>query len=212
MDAQKRDFDTAAASWDENPIRTRLAGDVAQAIRKAVVLTSAMDVLDFGCGTGLLGLQFSPHVCTLTGVDSSQGMLAVFQKKAADQKLGNAQGVLLDIETGAELPGRYDVIVSSMTLHHVQATETLLGKLHRALKPSGHLCVADLDLEGGQFHDSNEGVFHFGFDRGMLQAALTKTGFSDVRIATAAQVMKPNASGAERCFTVFLATGKKASE
>jgi len=207
MDAKKRDFDVAAASWDENPIRVKLANDIAKAINDAVALTSAMDVLDFGCGTGLLGLQFCSRVRSVIGVDSSQGMIAVFQKKAADRKLTNAKAIGLDLEAGAELPGSYDVIVSSMTLHHVQATELLLRKLYVALKPSGYLCIADLDLEGGQFHDSNEGVFHFGFDRTALQAAFAKTGFTTVRIGTAAEVTKPAASGAERCFTVFLITG-----
>jgi len=209
MGAKKRDFDAAAASWDENPIRVKLANDIAKAINGAVAFTSTMDVLDFGCGTGLLGLQFCSRVRSLTGVDSSQGMLAVFQKKAADQKLTNAKAVGLDLEAGAALPGSYDVIVSSMTLHHVQDTELLLSKLYGVLKPSGYLCIADLDLEGGQFHDSNEGVCHFGFDRTALQAAFEKTGFTIAQINTAAEVMKPTASGVERCFTVFLLTGKK---
>lgn len=53
MTGQKRDFDNAAATWDENPARVKLAHDVARAIRHTMQLTPDMDVLDFGGGTGL---------------------------------------------------------------------------------------------------------------------------------------------------------------
>jgi precorrin-6B methylase 2 len=58
MSSEKRDFDKEAAAWDEQPARVQLAGDVAAAIVRQVTLRTDMDVLDFGCGTGLLTLQW----------------------------------------------------------------------------------------------------------------------------------------------------------
>ncbi|MDD4138360.1 MAG: methyltransferase domain-containing protein, partial [Methanoregula sp.] len=75
MTGEKRDFDSAASTWDEDPGRVKMAHDVARAIRETVTLRPDMDVLDFGCGTGLLALNLQPHIRTITGVDSSQGML-----------------------------------------------------------------------------------------------------------------------------------------
>jgi predicted TPR repeat methyltransferase len=78
----KRDFDKVAASWD-TPMRVKLATDVAGAVSAEVRLATEMDVLDFGCGTGLLALQLQPYVRSITGVDSSQGMLDVLGSKIA---------------------------------------------------------------------------------------------------------------------------------
>ena len=82
MTTEKRDFDQVAASWDQNPARLKLASDVAHAISQQAQLTPDMDVLDFGCGTGLLTLHLQPKVRSITGVDSSEGMLAVLRKRS----------------------------------------------------------------------------------------------------------------------------------
>jgi ubiquinone/menaquinone biosynthesis C-methylase UbiE len=96
-----------------------------------------------------------------------------------------------------------------MTLHHVKEIRPLLDQFYRILTPSGYLCIADLDLDDGQFHDNNEGVFHFGFDRALLRKDFMKGGFNDIRDRTAAEVMKPSSDGGMRSFTIFLMTGRK---
>jgi len=40
-----------------------------------------MKVLDFGCGTGLLSFFLQPYVGEITGIDTSKGMIEVFDKK-----------------------------------------------------------------------------------------------------------------------------------
>lgn len=49
-------FDQAAATWDDNPSRIGLMKAVGEAILRQVQPTAEMDVLDYGCGTGLVGL------------------------------------------------------------------------------------------------------------------------------------------------------------
>ena len=44
---------------------------------KAQVLQPHMDVLDFGCGTGLLAMGIADSVATVLGVDNSSGMIQV---------------------------------------------------------------------------------------------------------------------------------------
>jgi len=205
--AEKRDFDKVAASWDQNPMRLKLAGDVAHAISQQAPLTPDMDVLDFGCGTGLLTLHLQPKVRSITGVDSSEGMLAVLRSKVAQGKLPNVRTTYFDLDKGDALPGRYDLVVSSMTLHHIPDVARLLAEFHRVLKPGGRLCLADLDSEGGRFHDDSTGVFHHGFDRAALVRHLEAAGFCDVQAVTAAEVVKPSAGGGMARFTIFLVTG-----
>lgn len=209
MNAEKRDFDKAAASWDENPGRVKMAKDVAGAISRQVTLTRDMDIMDFGCGTGLLSIELLPLVRSVTGVDSSQGMLDIFDRKIAGLGLKNVRTMLVDLDRGDRLTGGYDLVVSSMTLHHVRGMETLFNQLYNATAPAGYLCIADLDPDDGLFHGDNTGVFHFGFDRDNMRKVFTKAGFDNLQDVTAAELMKPLRNGEMRRFTVFLITGQK---
>lgn len=209
MKIAQQHFDKAAATWDEMPLRVKLAEDVAAAIIGQVTIAPAMTALDFGCGTGLLTLQLQPLVQSIIGVDSSQGMLDIFNAKIAAANLANVTTLLLDADQGGTLTGSYDLVVSGMTLHHIRATAQLLAQFHTVLAPGGTLALADLDQEDGQFHDDSTGVFHHGFDRASLHRALTAAGFVDVADVTAAHIEKPGSDGATRTFPVFLITGRK---
>ena len=209
MTGEKRDFDAAAATWDENPGRVRMAHDVARAILGTIRPGPAMDVLDFGCGTGLLTLALQPHVRTIIAVDSSQGMLDVLNKKIKAQDIKNVRTRHVDLEKGDELPGTFDLVVSSMTFHHIRDTGMLLDRMASVLRPAGRIAIADLDSDEGKFHDSNEGVFHFGFDRHTMRKSFEAAGFVSVRNRTAAILQKPGPDGGMRSFTVFLMTGEK---
>ncbi len=209
MTENPRNFDNEAASWDDKPDRVKLAADITFAIRQNVPLSTDMDVLDFGCGTGLLTLALQPYVRFVTGVDSSRGMLAVLQRKIDQANLANVKTVLLDLDRGDRLSGSYDLITSSMTLHHIPDIDALFCEFHRILKPSGLIAVADLDPDDGQFHSDNTGVYSFGFDRIMMRDKLARSGFQRISIIDAAHRGKTLSDGSTRQFCVFLATAQK---
>lgn len=123
---ERRDFDKEAAGWDEKPQRLILAQNVADAIVKTVALSKDMDVLNFGCGTGLVTLCLQPHVREIVGADSSEGMLNIFKDKIKQRELYNVRTELVDFEKGECVTGVYDLIVSSMTAHHVSLPEDSL--------------------------------------------------------------------------------------
>lgn len=203
----KRDFDAAAARWDANPMRVQMATATYRAIAAAVPLTPTMRALDFGCGTGLLTFLLHPHVGTITGADSSAGMLATFREKAPTFGLDDVATLHVDPEQGDTLGGPYDLIVSNMTLHHIADPAALIRLLHAHLAPDGYLCLADLDLDDGEFHADNTGVYHFGFDRSALRQMFADAGFTVVSDVTATAITRTTARGVERTFTIFMMHG-----
>jgi cyclopropane fatty-acyl-phospholipid synthase-like methyltransferase len=197
-------FDQAAATWDQTGHRVQLARAVAAAIAARVALSPALDVLDFGCGTGLVTLALAPGVGTISGADSSPGMLGTLAEKA------RAQGspvhlVQLDCEGAGDLGGPYHLIVSSMTLHHIADVPALFRRFAQHLQAEGQVALADLDSEDGSFHEDSAGVHHQGFAREQVRVWLEAAGFQDVLLETATEVRK-----AERTYPVFLATARRA--
>ena len=206
---EKRDFNKGSMQWDADLSRVKLADGVAAAIIREVHLSNDMDALDFGCGTGMVTLRLQPLVGTITGADSSQGMLAVLEDKIRTQGLTNIRTALVDFEKGDRLAGKFHLIVCSMTLHHVPDTAALFRLWHEMLLPGGYLCFADLDTEDGSFHSDKTGVFHFGFARKHLRELLHGAGFSEVR-DTPAATMSRNVEGKGKVdFPVFLMVARK---
>ncbi|OQB22518.1 MAG: hypothetical protein BWY12_00558 [candidate division BRC1 bacterium ADurb.Bin183] len=206
---EKRNFDKDAAAWDEPPRRIKMAEDIVNAIRQAIPLNAKMSALDFGCGTGLVSLRLLPFVGSVTGVDSSQGMIDVFKSKIENQNLKNARAIRLDIDDGDVLEGCFDLIMSSMTIHHIQDIASLFAQFYDATAPEGYIAIADLDSDGGLFHTNKIGVFHNGFNRAELSRMMENAGFANIRDFTAVKTNKIGADGKEGVFSIFLLTGQK---
>ncbi len=102
---------------------------------------------------------------TLTGLDTSAGMLEVFDRKT--QQHSNVSSLNLNLEEGGALPSTYDLILSSMAFHHLTSPVKILSQLKKALSPGGRIVIVDLEEEDGSFHPDPEamGVKHFGFSR-----------------------------------------------
>lgn len=207
----KRDFDKVAVSWDDEPRRVKLAGDLAESIMREVELTQDVELLDFGCGTGLISLHLQPHVGRLWGVDTSAGMLEVFHGKLKERGITNVSTILLDPAKETRIAGSFHLVVSGMTMHHIADVGALFKEFHRILLPGGEVCIADLDAEDGSFHSDKTGVMHFGFDRRQIASMLAAAGFVELRDVTAARVIKEDELGGKREYSVFLMFARKAT-
>jgi len=200
-------FDLQAQAWDDDPAKVDRARRVAEAIVAQAGPLSGLRVLDYGCGTGLLGFALQPQVGHVTLADRSQGMLAVLRGKIAASGAGNLAALALDLAEGP-LPGlRFDLIATLMVLHHVPDTDGILARFHALLAPGGRLCVADLDLEDGSFHGAGAQV-HPGFDRVELAGRMERAGFRAVRFSSPFQVLRATAAG-ERSYSGFLAVAER---
>lgn len=203
-------FDKAAATWDSKPLRVAMTTAIGETIVREVQPSQEMDVLDYGCGTGLLSLFLLPHVRSVTGGDNSSGMLDVLRQKITDMTLNTMEVMRLDLEHDAVPKKRFHMIVTAMTMHHVQDTDNLLRAFHGLLHPGGVLCLIDLDTEPGTFHaNADEVIYHHGFDRDELKERLKEIGFADTRDVTAHTIRKEVSEGKAESFPVFLIVARR---
>lgn len=201
-------FDEKAATWDDDPDKARHAGQVAQSITERAPVNDGARLLEYGAGTGLVSqaLLEGCRGLQVTLVDNSAGMRQVLQSKVDSGALPASATISdLDLESQPVPAERYDLVISSMVMHHVQKLDVVLAGFAELLEPGGHLCIADLDQEGGDFHDHDfDG--HDGFDRTWLAEALGSAGFTQITVEDCSTIEKDGG-----CFTVFLAAARKAA-
>jgi ubiquinone/menaquinone biosynthesis C-methylase UbiE len=183
------DFDARARTWDADAAKGERARRVAELILRDARLRSDARVLEYGCGTGLLGFALRPHVGAITLADTSREMLAVAREKIAAMGAKNATTVELDLTAGPLPAARYDLVCTLLTLHHIADVDAILNRFHMLLSPGGTVCIADLDEEDGSFHVPGA-VAHNGFDRAELAGRLQRAGFENVRFTTCCEVAK----------------------
>ncbi len=158
-------FNEKANQWD-TPEKIKQGHFYAEKIKVQLNKQAPLTILEVGCGTGILGAQFILEENELIGVDTSPGMLNVFNQKF--QKNKNVQSMNLNLEENEfPLNKKFDLIISSMAFHHLKAPESMIIKLKKLLMPKGVLAIIDLDEEPGTFHPDpkNMGVHHFGFSK-----------------------------------------------
>lgn len=195
-------FAKKSKSWDMNSKRVQNAKGIAELIVNNIKLEKSMEIMDFGAGTGLLSYFVAPYVEKIVAVDNSPSMLLEFENKC-DTFSCHTEVIEKDLSTDT-LDRKFDGVISSMTIHHLEDLPALFSKLYEMLDDGGFIAIADLDSEDGTFHSDNEGVFHYGFDRHMLAKQAQEAGFKDITFSLANKIAKPHAE-----FTVFLMTAIK---
>ena len=142
-------------------------------------------VADIGCGTGrhwprILKL----HPANLTGFDVSQGML-----NQLNQKFPDARTIRITDNLFSEVPdSTYDLIISTLTVAHIENIEEALQAWCRMLKPVAEIIITDFHPKllafGGKrtFRHNNVqlAVKNFVHPVGTIKEILRGNGFSVV--------------------------------
>ncbi len=172
-------FDEAAKSWDSKPSSVAIAKTCVNNINERIQLKEDFKILDYGCGTGLIAFGLSNANHNVVGMDNSQGMVDKFNEKAKELNYKNVKAIKHNINEQDLPKNEYDVIATSMTLHHIKDTNMFIRKCKESLKIGGYLCINDLENEDGTFHKkhNNDGVEHFGFDIKELSNIIENHGF-----------------------------------
>jgi ubiquinone/menaquinone biosynthesis C-methylase UbiE len=105
-------------------------------VELALPYVTGCDVLEVGCGTGLLLRRFAEVARRAVGVDLSPGMLAHARERGLDVREGSA--------TKLPFPdASFDVAVSFKTLPHVPDLRRALHEMARVVRPGG-VVIAEL--------------------------------------------------------------------
>ncbi|MCL2653728.1 MAG: class I SAM-dependent methyltransferase [Propionibacteriaceae bacterium] len=170
------------AAFNQSQAQAR-SDAVAAAIRDATPEAGALTALDYGCGSGPIGLRLANHFQHVTLADVYPDVVAGAIEAARDAS--NVDVRLLDLSTKDGVPEDLcvDVVLSCLSWHHVRDLDVLLEALP-LVAPGGRLFVADMDFDGGAYHadlPDFDGVQ--GFDRDDLRQRLERHGYGDVRVS-----------------------------
>jgi len=178
------DFNSMAENFDTKRRMDR-AKIIADKIQTHVVDGHKKSAIEYGCGTGLVGLQLGNIFHKLLLVDSSVEMIKQVEQKLATAKIHTVSALCLDFMDDIPKGVQADYIFSSLVIHHIMDTEEVFRRLHSILKDDGHFLMVDLDKEDGSFHAKYPDFDgHNGFEHSALTAIATKAGFSNIEIET----------------------------
>ena len=153
---------------------------IADAVRRGVPNASHLTLLDYGCGPGHIGLRLADHFGTVVMVDSDPAAVELVRATVADRE--NITVAVMDACSDNAPTPHADVVVASLSLHHVSDVGRVLDGLAR-VAPGGRLFVFDMDFDGGAYHAAEPEFAHIvGFDRAGLVRTVTAHGYQDVTI------------------------------
>lgn len=207
-------FDEKAETWDDDPAHLERARMVADRIAQEVALNPSIRLLEFGAGTGSVTENLLSRIGQATLADRSGGMRAVMERKVESGRLAGARVIDLDLESDptrcsnsskvtADQVGPFDLILSVLTLHHVDDPKSMLGAFRQLLEVDGQISVVDLDAEDGSFHGEGFGGHH-GFDRRKITEDLSAAGFDEIRVLDCGRIARDDGD-----YTMFLAIGHR---
>ena len=163
--------------------------------RALIDRVGARDVVDLGCGTGLLTVTLPGPDRTVTGIDPSRAMLDYARHRpggdAVTWVLGDSRDIMSE---SADL-----VVMSGNVAQHISGEDwpRTLADTYRGLRPHGHLT----------FERRNPAAR--AFDNWTREKTLSTR---DSPVGTIREWMEPAATGAEvrafDCHTVFTDTGE----
>ena len=202
-------FNAEAAAWDSNPFVNDASQKASEAILKRFPelqqtkdSSNGYNVLEIGCGTGLLTLLLAPYTRQYVAVDAAEGMINVLKEKVADGKRSSnilPVAALLEDPEDARLPPsdpnntqserqKFDLITSHLVLHHIPSLKPILTTMLGCLKPgTGRVALTDFEDTGPEakrFHSKSkmEGVERHGIPRTWMKDLMEEVGFVDVKV------------------------------
>lgn len=169
-------FEQMAHRYDTED-RILVAKAIAAEIRRHVGDGTGKRAVDYGCGTGLVGLELTDLFDSILLVDGSNQMVQQVRGKIAAGGLQKASALCCDLM--AEDPGdfpelRADCVILAQVLLHIRDVPAILTRLHGLLNGGGHLLIVDFNTEESIVSE----LVHSGFDQDTLIRQCKSAGFA----------------------------------
>ncbi len=131
-------WDMLADGFDEQSKNEGISQVHVRALEKARKYLKPQDVvLDYGCATGAVALEFADTVHAIHGIDISSKMIAAANKKATEQNVKNVDFTHATIFDERWEKGSFDVILALGILHLVEDRDKVINRINELLKPAG---------------------------------------------------------------------------
>jgi ubiquinone/menaquinone biosynthesis C-methylase UbiE len=106
-------------------------------------------ILEVGCGPGRLSILLARrHGLRVTGLDLDPEMIELARANAAAASDGETPSFVVGNVSALSFPDEYfDLVVSTLSMHHWADPSTALNEIGRVLRPKGRALV--WDLRGG---------------------------------------------------------------
>ncbi|HYD78214.1 MAG TPA: tetratricopeptide repeat protein [Paucimonas sp.] len=154
-------FDNYANSFDTHLVKElEYVGPeklVALIRRHAEPPPAKWDVLDLGCGTGLVGSAIAADKCRLVGVDLSPGML---EKARALNLYDRLEQADLLVMMRSEKASSYDVIIAADVFIYVGRLDEIFAEAKRLLRPGGRFAFS---VEAGESSSAGDEAVGAGY-------------------------------------------------
>ena len=132
----KKEFDEFAKSFETQleKLEYTVPEVLSKNVKENIDLSKKYDLLDLGCGTGLLGIQVQNITNSMVGIDLSTNMLAEAKKKDIYTNL-----IESDIEKYLNTVDKdiYDIVVSSDVFIYIGDVSTIFSQVTDTLKEDG---------------------------------------------------------------------------
>ncbi|GIN93633.1 S-adenosylmethionine-dependent methyltransferase [Siminovitchia terrae] len=171
-------FEHMAKKYDTEE-RIELAKVIVKEVRPELQNSKSKSFIDYGSGTGLIGLELTDLVGSVLLVDSSKQMLEVAKEKISRKGITNSKVVCSDFTE--ETPKlKADIVLMSLVLLHIPDTKKILQELFNVLNNGGKLIIIDFDKNDKVNHPK----IHNGFSHENLKKILSEVGFKSIKIKT----------------------------
>lgn len=178
------DFKNRAKNWD-NDKRIQRSKIIAEKIDEIVGEHKDSSIMEYGCATGLISFNLIDKFRKLTLMDSEEEMINIVKEKVIDYKISNVFPVKIDLTNQMYLEEKFDLIYTSLTIHHILDIEKIIKTFYNLLNPKGTLFITELDKEDGSFHINHKNFNgHNGFQHEVMEQALANAGFSNIKSET----------------------------
>jgi len=136
------DFDSLAKDYDTDK-RIKRAVYFSDELRLRITEGHNKTALEYGCGTGLVGFNLIYDFRLIVFVDSSAQMIEQVNQKLLS--LGNTSSFAICRDFITDIPRglKVDYIFTSLVLHHIEDTKTILSRFYSILNDKGHLFIID---------------------------------------------------------------------